>query len=248
MKFYSFLIIQLLVVSIFAQTEIELELISNTQLEGQDLSNEFLDIPIYINVTNTGEETASLKWEFVALDGNQCVEPWDMLVCDNNNCYTPQITSNIDPDIGLDIPSIIEVGETIDFIFHVKPKSVEGCCEVGIYFSSTEDQETIIASIDLPISINDPNCENAASAISDLLDATSFSVYSSMSNGDVIVRNNDLVFTGMNVYSSTGVLLHSQELTDEITKIDLSYLRGGLYFIQGYNSKTSQSVSLFLAN
>jgi hypothetical protein len=253
MKFYCLLLVQLIVLSVFAQTEIEINLVSSTQYEGEDLSFEFLDIPIYMNITNTGSETANLRWEFFAIDGNQCMDAWDMLVCDNNNCYTPAITSNIDPDIGIDIPSVIAAGETVEYIFHVQPQTIAGCCEIGIDFSTVEDQETIIASINLPISINDPNCENVSNSIADLDVSQNFSVYPSMSNGHIFVQNKAQYFSGINVFSSTGVLLLSQDLTQDLTELDLteldlSELQSGVYYLQGFNSNYTHTVPLFIMN
>jgi len=107
----------------------------------EDLSDMFLDLESYATITNTTDEPVSLKWTRIV---NSKPSAWDTQVCDNVFCYLPQVSTNIDPDLGLDAPFVLEAGESFDLIFHVLPYGNAGEGRFELLFALTSEPDTPI--------------------------------------------------------------------------------------------------------
>lgn len=107
----------------------------------EDLSDEFLDLELYAKITNTTNEPVSLKWTRIV---NSKPSAWETQVCDNVFCYLPAVSSNIDENLGLNEPFVLEAGESFDLIFHVLPNSMEGAGSFELVFALTSAPDTPI--------------------------------------------------------------------------------------------------------
>jgi len=104
----------------------------------EDLSDEFLDLEIYAKITNTTNEEVSLKWTRIV---NEKPSAWQTQVCDNLFCYLPAVSTNVDENIGLNEPFVLEAGESFDLILHVLPNGMEGEGDFELVFALTSAPE-----------------------------------------------------------------------------------------------------------
>ncbi len=109
----------------------------------EDLDKSWFDVEAHAVVTNITEETLRLKWVRTSVESP---EDWQTKVCDNNTCYNANVSSNIDPMIGLDVPAVMEPGAHFDLIFHLLPKGVSGEGQYEIAFSTVEEPDSILAT------------------------------------------------------------------------------------------------------
>ncbi|MFT4762856.1 MAG: hypothetical protein ACI9LN_004845 [Saprospiraceae bacterium] len=126
--------------------------------EDVDLTDNYIEEIGHYDITNTSSEAVSLRW--VRIVSPDCNADWQLPVCDNNQCYSAAVSSNVDANLGLDAPAILQAGEMSDlFSLHVKPKGQAGCCTVKLEFYLANDSSTVLETIDFDIRINDPNCD-----------------------------------------------------------------------------------------
>ena len=244
-KIYLFLAACFITTLLSAQVQITTTLLTDTNFENQDLSNGGLDIPMYVLIENTGTETANLKWEFKAINGEQCIDGWSLYACDNNNCYLPNVTTNITANGALNAPSVLEPGQSYEFALHVQPSSIAGCCEIGLYFSTAEAPNEIISVVEIPVMINDPECENVATSTDDL-EALGLKVYPTITNDVVYIQNTTAAFKHVNIYSAAGSLLNKSNLNGELTEVSLSEYGAGMYYLEIVSEGISSVSRVFL--
>jgi hypothetical protein len=127
---FSFLFLQVA----RAQSPITIEPNPVTNEFSEDLSDMFLDLESYATITNTTNETVSLRWTRVV---QSTPTDWETQVCDNVACYLPQVSSNIDPELGLNAPFELEAGESFELIFHVLPYGTAGEGRFELIFALT---------------------------------------------------------------------------------------------------------------
>lgn len=212
----------------FSQVEIELEIIdSTTNLTNIDLSTNAIDETILINVSNVGSEDASLKW-LVTPSTESCIANWDFYVCDNNNCYVPEVTSNVDPILGINIPFLIEQDSSVEFQLHVVPNMTPGCCDVNLSFFNTNTPDVLLNSIEVPIQINDPECTFISVGLNAPL-ATQIIAYPNPTADKLFFPSLEEGRPVL-IYNSIGRLV-SKANTDASGSIQLQYLNPGIYFI-----------------
>ncbi len=145
----------LLAIAVQAQITITPEISTNI-FEGVH-PNATTDLPIHIAVTNNSSDTVQLKW--LRKVNGDCPVGWKTQVCDNNLCYNFNVSSNINPAIGLDAPFILKPVETFDnFILHIWPGTSEGCCTIDIDFYDLKDTSVVAATAQFEVSVDMPNC------------------------------------------------------------------------------------------
>lgn len=227
-------LILLLCISLFCTIsygQIAAEILDATVFEDLDLETNG-DIPVHINLINTSQDTLNVRWE-IRRSESMCQEEWGFLICDNNNCYTEFISSNVDPDFPIDIPSVMPPNDNYDFIVHILPKLFEGCCDVTIDFSLVEAIDDIILSIDLPIQINDANC-SVTSTKDDLL--PNLVMYPNPFNDFVTLQNAEGI-SRAKIYDIKGQLVSDQKISNN-TISNLEEITEGLYLVSFYNENS----------
>lgn len=133
-------IISLVTFSLNAQV-LTIEPIPVEETFNVDLSNEILDLEMHATVTNNTDEEIQLKWVREVIDKPAA---WRSQVCDNNTCYVEQVSTNYDPDNGVDEPVILGAGQSFELIFHVLPNQAAGVGEFRVAFFLIEDLETLL--------------------------------------------------------------------------------------------------------
>ena len=195
--------------------------------ENVDLTDNYIEEVGHYDITNMTNEQVSLRWLRKA--SPDCNVEWELPVCDNNNCYPAAVSSNIDPNLGLDNPAILEAGETSDlFSLHVKPKGQAGCCTVELEFYLTSDPNTVIETIEFDIRINNPTC-SPVSTSEEVVSA--LRVFPNPMTDLFQLEGNDANdVKELAVYNLIGRQVRSFDATTA-TSFDMGGLPGGIYLI-----------------
>lgn len=199
-----------------------------------DLS-QYNDLEVHVAVTNNSDQPVNLKWLREIPAG--CPAGWKTQVCDNNICYHSSVSSNIDPNIQLDAPFVLDAGETYDnFLLHILPgvNGTAGCCQPTIYFSTVENPDVILATVTYNISINTPDC-GFTSSTGEVSGAAALKVYPNPTTGLFTVSDSPLVKKVV-VYNLLGKQVKAfQHVAGD--QHDLSQLPDGLYLASLQNAK-----------
>jgi len=194
--------------------------------QGQDLSDNYLDNIGKYDVTNMTNEQISLRWRRLETEG--CNEAWEYLVCDNNNCYSSSVVTNVDN--GLDA-AVLEANETVSDLFslHVKPKGQAGCCTVFIEYYLDSDPSTVIATAEFDVKINDPDCLLSTSTSEAVISA--LRVFPNpMTDYFQLEGNEANDVKNLVVYNLIGRQVRSFDAT-ATNQFDMSGLPGGIYLL-----------------
>lgn len=96
----------------------------------------------YATVTNNSDEAISLRWERIIVD---MPDGWEVQVCDLNLCYSTSVYSNFVPG-EIEIPVVLNPGESTNMDVHVKPRGIAGTASIDIELSDTNDPDNIIST------------------------------------------------------------------------------------------------------
>jgi len=212
--------------SLSAQVALELEVISDPNFEDVDLTNLFGDVKVQIEVRNVGTTDAELKWEIAAPDPT-CRNDFEQFGCDNNQCYTAAVTSNVNPPgEGPDKPSLLGAGESYIYELHVKHNGLPGCCAVELTFSTVADPNTILASIEVPYTINDPQCEITSTIDYEPIDLE----WGPNPISDVLKMDSYYVEYSVEIYNPQGQSVHRSIINGQ-SEIDMQDYESGSYMV-----------------
>lgn len=109
-----------------------------------DISDSFLDLEMKTQITNRSDSTIQLKWNRLELD-----KPgeWDTQVCDNIECYIPLVSSNIDQDLGLNAPVVLQPDSSMDMILYILPNGTPGSGRIELDISLASEPDQILQTI-----------------------------------------------------------------------------------------------------
>ncbi|MFZ4560538.1 MAG: T9SS type A sorting domain-containing protein [Saprospiraceae bacterium] len=115
-----------------------------------NLADPLLNLELYASVRNIGSDTIRLKWQ-----RREASQPsgWQTQVCDGVECYLPIVSSNVDPNLGLNAPFVLPPNKKADFIFHVLPNQTAGTGKFAIRFSSAQKPDSILASMNFEVNV-----------------------------------------------------------------------------------------------
>ena len=116
-----------------------------------DITNPNLDLELTSLIKNESTtDTLFLKWERIIVDTPL---DWQTQVCDNNLCYDPAISTNLDSIVNAPFRLLPE--ESFELIFHVLPNRKEGIGQFQLLFSTVDEPEAILDTITFTASVND---------------------------------------------------------------------------------------------
>lgn len=127
--------------SVFAQEILTISPVPIEQSFFVDLSNSYLDLEMHTTLTNNSEDTIQLRW---VREITEKPEAWQTQICDNNLCYDPIVSTNYDPNLGINMPVYMNPGESFNLIFHVLPKGFAGYGEFKIPFYYFAEGDTAV--------------------------------------------------------------------------------------------------------
>ncbi len=105
------------------------------------------EVQVDIEVTNTGNVEETFFWQVDMLEGN---DAWQIVVCDNNLCYSPGIVSCPCSD-----PNVLAAGATMTFMVKIKPKQLagEGVLQLTVTTDCAGTDELFSTPIDYEIAM-----------------------------------------------------------------------------------------------
>lgn len=193
--------------------------------ENADLTNNNLDLETHIAVGNNTDEQIQLVWTRIIKEN--CPEEWETAICDNVTCYFTTISSNVNPEIGLNAPFILEQNETFnDFILHVKPRTVPGCCRVKVEFTTVEEPDVVLETAVFDVSINTENCDFSTN-VQEVAEAQLVNVYPNPTSDAFTLTNNDVI-KHIDLYNNLGQKLKSFDYENG-EYFNVSDLNPGIY-------------------
>lgn len=192
-----------------------------------DLADEWAEAVAHGDLTNEFGNQVQVKWEAQLLDAPSV---WELKVCDKNTCYGSNVTSNIDPDIGLNEPVVMSSGEIALLDTHVLPKGAAGCGQVIIELSLVNDPGTILETVQYDYEVNVNGDCNAVS-VKNLSRIQHVSVYPNPVQSEFFLRNPENQVKSIRLFNLMG-----KELKQFRVVANRSYnvgdLAQGIYFVQ----------------
>lgn len=117
----------------------------------QNLSDPTLQLEQYAKVTNLTNQEIRLKWTRVIID--QPID-WDTQVCDNNACYIPSVSTNVDAAVGLNQPMVLAAGASFEIGLYVVPNGTSGRGSFQLIFAQASSPNTPLDTITFNTSVN----------------------------------------------------------------------------------------------
>ena len=190
------------------------------------------DLKKEVSVTNNSNEKIDLIWKRVV--DEDCPSEWSSLVCDNNSCYAPFISTNV-TEGGLDAPFELEAGESFNlFALHTLPSAVPGCCRIEIEFSTVQEPEVLLETLIFDVGINTQDC-NFPTSTEEIAEAQLVSVFPNPTQDAFTLTNNDVV-NQIDVYNSMGQKLKTYDFVNGEYH-NVSDLNAGLYSLALKNAE-----------
>ncbi len=174
-------------------------------------------------VVNTSNQTIALRWE-IEIIGTDCPTVWKYKVCDKNQCYNSNVTTNINYGGQPNVPVILAPGDSSIIDIHVNPSGIPGCCKARVTLSDVMDYDN-------PVDIMAPEYEFCVTAISGISSVQKLSpkVYPNPS-ADFITLTNDDAVKQLWVTNILGRRVKSFN-TSVNGKYDISRLPSGIYLV-----------------
>lgn len=121
----QFVLVIFLVTALSAQAQvikIEPETVA-ADFKNQNLSDFTLQLQQHAKVTNLTKQEIRLRWTRVIV--NQPLD-WETQVCDNNACYIPRVSTNIDASVGFSQPVILKPDSSFNLGLYIVPNGAPG--------------------------------------------------------------------------------------------------------------------------
>lgn len=221
--------------SLFAQIEI----ITEPQYDLQtDLSDEYSEPIAHSWVVNKGTQTIKLRWSLDNTNAN-CSSEWKFKICDKNQCYSSNVTSNVVAGGQPNVPVVLAPGDTSIIDLHLNPRFVAGCCVPTIHFSE-------ISNINNPVDLGSATysvCIENVSAVNEP-ELLAVKIYPNPSTGYFSISDNPLVKKVV-LFNLLGRQVRSFVHTNG-RQYDISDTPDGLYLVsmQDANGATIKTVRI----
>ena len=202
-----------------AQFALEVEPNPTVETLQVDLTNDWAEPILHGKVTNVAADPINLRWLLVV---EEAPVEWKYKVCDNTQCYSTQVTSNVDPALNLNIPVTLAENDTTLLDFHILPKGVAGTMKAKIHLTPAEDFDNIIASAEYDITIEGFTSVSEA-------EKASIKLYPNPTS-DYITLNENSIVDELVVYNVIGQPVRSFEAENGLN-YNISDLPNGLYLV-----------------
>ncbi len=194
----------------------------------QNLNDPALQLQQYAKVTNLTNQELRLKWTRAIVD--QPLD-WDTQVCDNNACYIPIVSTNVDAAVGLNQPVVLAPGASYDMGLYVVPNGVAGQGTFKLIFALASSPNTAIDTITYNISVNQTTSNHD-------IEVGSIRVFPNPAS-DYFELTNDGAIDRLMVYNLLGREVRSYRSQGIGQQYSLQGLPDGLYLIALLNDKNS---------
>ncbi len=192
-----------------------------------DTNDPFFEIVGYATVTNVSDAPLSVRWQRL-LPSNLPLG-WEVLVCDNVQCYPPFVSSNIMPEFDLNAPIVLAPGATSNLDVHVRPNQFPGSASIRLQLTAGADT-TVLASGSYNISAVLTSSSNYTAQAQDVkIFPNPASDYFQLSPGHKINR--------VVVYNTLGRQVRAYDAYDGRRYYSLAGLADGMYLVSLFDSK-----------
>lgn len=159
------------------------------QIKTVDLTDANLIVKGYGELTNLFTEDIQFKWTINPVDVPM---EWQYQLCDKNQCFGFGVLSNIDPNIGLNAPLLVEPNTISIMEMGVKPNGVAGCATFEIIAADKNNPDSILASATYIYQLNvNENCETATNTKD--IDLNAIKVFPNPTTDYFTITDNDFV-------------------------------------------------------
>lgn len=149
----QFVLFFFLIVTTLTQAQvikIEPEIV-NQAFTNQNLSDFTLQLQQYAKVTNVTKQEIRLRWTRIIID--QPLD-WETQVCDNNACYIPRVSTNIDPSVGFSQPVVLKPDSSFNMGLYIVPNGAKGRGSFQLVLALANTPNTPIDTITFNTTVN----------------------------------------------------------------------------------------------
>lgn len=217
----QFILFLFLIVTTLTQAQvIKIEPKTVTRAFNENLSDPALQLQQYAKVTNLTNQEIRLKWTRVILD-----QPiaWDTQVCDNNACYIPSVSTNVDAAIGLNQPVVLAAGASFEMGLYVVPNNTSGKGSFQLIFALASNPGTPLDTITYNTSVNTTTSTHDINQADIKVFPNPASNYFEVSNSDYVEH--------ILVYNLLGREVRSYHHINTGQQFQLEGLPDGLYLV-----------------
>lgn len=186
----------------------------------ENLSDATLQLQLYAKITNLTNQPISLKWTRMVVD--QPLD-WETQVCDNNACYVPLVSTNIDAAVGLNQPMVLAAGASHDIGLYVIPNGLAGKGTFQLIMAQASNPNTPIDTITFEVAVN------LTTGINDISKGD-IRVYPNPAS-DYFQLTNDSGIDNIVVYNLLGREVRSYRSIGQGQQYNLDGLPDGLYLV-----------------
>lgn len=192
-------------------------------------SGEPFDLVAAATIVNNTVDTLLIRWERNVVN---LPTGWETKICDENLCYVEFVNSNIDAELMLNEPLILEPNSTSNLDVHFVPNGFTGVGKVEVEIALASEPNRVIA-------IGEYNSEVVTITTSTTQQATakSIRIYPNPS-GDYLTLSSKRNIARMVVYNMVGRAVRSFDVDDN-NMYDISGLSNGIYLVSLYDRKGS---------
>lgn len=149
----QFILFFFLLINTLAQAQvIKIEPETVTQdFKNQNLADFSLQLQQYAKVTNVTNQEIRLRWTRVIID--QPLD-WETQVCDNNACYIPRVSTNIDAAVGFSQPVVLKPDSSFNMGLYIVPNGASGKGSFQLIFALASNPNTPIDTVTFNTSVN----------------------------------------------------------------------------------------------
>lgn len=225
----QFILLLFLIIPFFAQAQvIKVEPKTVAQdFKNQNLSDFTLQLQQYAKVTNLTKQEIRLRWTRIVID--QPLD-WETQVCDNNACYIPRVSTNIDAAISFNQPMILKPDSSFNMGLYIVPNGRPGKGIFQLVLALANNPNTPIDTIKFNTTVNFTTSTNDFQKEDIRVFPNPAANYFEISNND----NVDLIL----VYNLLGREVRSYQARGN-EQYDLEGLPDGLYLVSLMDNRRS---------
>ncbi len=199
------------------------------QVDGARLVNgEPFDLVANATITNNTNDTLLIRWERNVVN---IPNGWETKICDENLCYVEFVNSNIDIELMLEEPLILEPNTSSNLDVHFVPNGLVGSGKVEVEVALASESNNVIA-------VGEYNVEVVTTSTSTKqLEKNAIKIYPNPS-GDYLTLSSTNGVDRMIVYNMVGRAVRSFDV-DSDNMYDISELSNGIYLISLYDRRGS---------
>ncbi|MFN7117169.1 MAG: T9SS type A sorting domain-containing protein [Saprospiraceae bacterium] len=195
--------------------------------KNQNLSDYTLQLQQYAKVTNLTKQEIRLRWTRVVID--QPLD-WETQVCDNNACYIPRVSTNIDAAVGFSQPVVLKPDSSFNLGLYIVPNGVAGRGSFQLVLALASSPNTPIDTVTFNTSVNQATTSTQDVAVSDIR------VFPNPAS-DYFELTNDQSVERLMVYNLLGREVRSFRTQGIGQQYSLQGLPDGLYLIALVNDR-----------